>query len=244
MLSFTPVRKRRRYQEVAQQIQLAILNGDYQDGDRLPPERDLAERYAVSRTVVREAMKVLEAQGLVTIERGSGVFVRAPDTKMVVRQLAVYFHMQGEQEAPFYLHEVRRHLESGIVELAAERRTGEDLQQLNALLEQMRDPSLAAEAIALVDLDFHLALARATQNPIFPLMLSPLISLLRDQFLVTWRGYDEWPPRRVLEQHTAILEAVVAGDPQRARQTLFEHLDSSEETLRRLHVEKDGTGPA
>lgn len=234
MTTFTPIRRKRRYQEVAEQIELGILNGEYHDGDRLPTERDLAELYMVSRTVVREAMKLLEARGLVRIQRGSGAFVRVPDTANVVRQLSVYLHLSGEPASPLQVHEVRRHLEGAIVALAAERRTEEDLRRLSALLDRLDAADLARDQMAHLDLDFHLALARATQNPIFPLMLNQLMDLLRLQFEVTWRVYDEWPPASVVRDHAAVLDAVVARDPARAREAMAEHLDASEATLRRF----------
>lgn len=245
MDELTPIKQRRLHQEIAARIQASILDQSLQPGDRLATERELAEQYSVSRTVIREALKVLETRGLVSVQRGSGVFVTPPDSALLAEMFEVSLQLQGERESLLHLHEVRQHLEGEIVALAAERRTEDDLEFLDSLLEQTRVRVLDAQALIQLDLRFHLALARATRNPVFGLILNMLMDLLRKEFELSWRSYPEWPPAPVIAQHEAILLAVRARDPVLARRRLKEHLAHTEALLTRiLSTPTEGEAPS
>ena len=101
-------REQRLYERVADKI-LTLLKSDiWQAGDRLPPERELADAFGVSRTVVREAIKVLEAQGVLETATGSGAYVRAPDSSVVSRSLQTYIQLLDQEDMELRLTEIRR----------------------------------------------------------------------------------------------------------------------------------------
>ncbi|MET0851079.1 MAG: GntR family transcriptional regulator, partial [Candidatus Rokuibacteriota bacterium] len=104
--SLEPVRSTRIYEEIVRQIRLLIADGHLKSGDRLPPERDLAERFRVSRTSVREAMRALESRGLIGIRPGEGAFVREVSVETLVEPLALVILAQRETIADLY--EARR----------------------------------------------------------------------------------------------------------------------------------------
>ena len=168
-------REKRLYERVADKILTLIKNDTWQPGDRLPPERELADAFGVSRTVVREAIKVLEAQGVLETVTGSGVYVRPPDSSVVSRSLQTYIQLLDQDDIDLRLAEIRRVLEVEIAALAAERAAPEQQVELQQLCRDMRQQADSAQALAELDLRFHLLLADATQNQLFRILLTPLI---------------------------------------------------------------------
>ena len=224
-------REQRLYERVADKI-LTLLKSDiWQAGDRLPPERELADAFGVSRTVVREAIKVLEAQGVLETATGSGAYVRAPDSSVVSRSLQTYIQLLDQEDMELRLTEIRRVLEVEIAGLAAERAIPEQRLQLQQLCQDMRQHSDSAAALAELDLRFHLLLADATQNQLFRVLLTPLIEQLHEHFLYMWQGYGSRPLDRVFEQHEALVTAIQAEKPEYARQVMSQHLAYSAEVL-------------
>ena len=121
-------REQRLYERVVDRIIALIQDGTWAAGDRLPPERDLAEAFGVSRTVVREAVKTLEARGVLETLAGSGVYVRPPDSAMVSRSLRMYLQLLDQDDLDLRLAEIRCVLEVEIAALAAARATAEERQ--------------------------------------------------------------------------------------------------------------------
>ncbi len=224
-------REQRLYERVTDKVLTLIKNDTWQPGDRLPPERELADAFGVSRTVVREAIKVLEAQGVLATVTGSGVYVRVPDSGVVSRSLQTYIQLLGQDDMYLRLAEIRRVLEVEIAALAAERATPAQRQELDQLCRHMRQNAASAPTLAELDLQFHLLLADATQNQLFRVLLSPLIEQLREQFLYMWEGYGSRPLERVFAQHEALVEAIQQNDPLQARQMMSQHLAYSAEVL-------------
>jgi GntR family transcriptional repressor for pyruvate dehydrogenase complex len=224
-------REQRLYERVTDKVLTLIKNDTWQPGDRLPPERELADAFGVSRTVVREAIKVLEAQGVLATVTGSGVYVRAPDSSVVSRSLQTYIQFLDQDDMYLRLAEIRRVLEVEIAALAAERATPAQRQELDQLCRRMRQNAASAPTLAELDLQFHLLLADATQNQLFRVLLSPLIEQLREQFLYMWEGYGSRPLERVFAQHEALVEAIQQNDPLQAREMMSQHLAYSAEVL-------------
>ena len=224
-------REQRLYERVADKVLTLIKNETWQPGDRLPPERELADAFGVSRTVVREAIKVLETQGMLATVTGSGVYVRTPDSRVVSRSLQTYIQLLGQDDMYLRLTEIRRVLEVEIAALAAERATPAQRQELDQLCRRMRQNAASAPTLAELDLQFHLLLADATQNQLFRVLLSPLIEQLREQFLYMWEGYGARPLERVFAQHEALVEAIQQSDPVQARALMSQHLAYSAEVL-------------
>ncbi len=236
-------REQRLYERVVDKVLDLIATNTWKPGYRLPPERELAEAFRVSRTVVREAIKALEARGVLESLTGSGVYVRAADSSIVSRSLQTYIQLSNLDDFEIRLNEVRRVLEVEIAALAAQRATPEQRAQLQQICQEMRSGGQAAQKMAELDFRLHLTLAEATQNELLGVLLAPLIDQLRDQITLTWEGYGPRPVEPVLEQHETVVAAVASGDADAARQAMTRHLAYSREVLEALsrsHTDRPG----
>src|SRR5918994_2373836 len=223
-------RERRLYERLVDKILDLISSGKWKPGYRLPPERELSEAFGVSRTVVREAIKALEARGVLESTTGSGVSVRLADYNMVSRSLQTYMQLSSRVDFEIRLNEVRRVLEVEMVALAASRITPEQRTQLRQICRQMRDGKNTAKQMAELDFRLHVTLAESTQNDLFKVLLAPLISPLREQIILTWEDFPR-PVEEVFDQHEAIVAAVENGDAEAARQAMTKHLIYSRNVL-------------
>lgn len=217
-------REQRLYERVVDRILALIQDGTWVAGDRLPPERDLAEAFAVSRTVVREAVKTLEARGVLEALTGSGVYVRSPDSATVSRSLRMYLQLLDQDDIDLRLAEIRCVLEVEIAALAAVRATAEECHELHRLCQEMRKHADAPLVLAEMDFQLHLLLAEATRNELFGVLLTPLIEQLREHFVYAWEHFGARPVESVFEQHEAIVAAVEASDADDARRAMAAHI--------------------
>ena len=217
-------REQRLYERVVDKIIDLIQGNTWGPGDRLPPERDLAEAFGVSRTVVREAVKVLETRGVLETLTGSGLYVRQPNSSTVSRSLRLYLQLLDQDGIDVRLAEIRRVLEVEIAALAAVRATPEERQELRRLCEEMRKHADMSRVLAELDFRFHLLLAEATRNELFGVLLTPLMEQLREHFAYAWDHYGARPVEQVFEQHEAIVAAVEACDAELARCKMTEHI--------------------
>lgn len=227
-------REQRLYERVVEKVLGLISSNTWKPGYRIPTERELAEAFGVSRTVVREAIKALEAQGVLESATGSGVYVRTADSSLVSRSLQTYIQLSQQVGFEIRLNEVRRVLEVEIAALAAERATPEQRARLKHICQQMRAGGKTAQAMAELDFSVHTTLAEATKNELFKVLLTPLIDQLREQIVLTWEGYGKRPVKTVLDQHEAIVAAIEAGDVEAARQAMIRHLAYSRAVLEDL----------
>jgi GntR family transcriptional regulator, transcriptional repressor for pyruvate dehydrogenase complex len=223
-------REPRLYEKLADKILELISSGSWKPGFRLPPERELSEAFGVSRTVVREAVKALEARGVLESGAGGGVSVRLADFNMLSRSLQTYMQLSNRVDFEIRLNEVRRVLEVEMVALAAARRTAEEVARLREICRQMRAGGNTAKEMAELDFSLHVTLAEATQNDLFKVLLAPLIHQLRDHIVLTWEDFPR-PVEQVFDQHEAIVSAVENGDADGARQAMMKHLMFSREVL-------------
>jgi GntR family transcriptional regulator, transcriptional repressor for pyruvate dehydrogenase complex len=223
-------REQRLYERVVDKVLELISSGAWKPGFRLPPERELSEAFGVSRTVVREAVKALEARGVLESSTGSGVSVRQADFNIVSQSLQTYMQLANRDDFEIRLNEVRRVLEVEMVALAAARRTPEQLARLHQICQQMRISGNTAKQMAELDFRLHVTLAEATQNELFKVLLAPLINQLREQIILTWQDFPR-PVDVVFEQHEAVVAAVEAGDAEAGRQAMVKHLAFSREVL-------------
>ena len=212
---------------MAERLAGTILSGGYGLGDRLPPERELVESLGVSRTVVREALNLLESRGLVRIEHGKGATVDAGGARAVRNTLRLLLHAQPTTMKE--LLEIRKILEIEVASLAAERATTEDLDTMRAALEKMRRMIHAPEGYVDADVEFHSLLAGSARNRVLLLMIEPITDLLLDSRRMT--GSREENARRALAAHEAILERVQARDSKGARREMHKHLMTTEQDI-------------
>lgn len=209
------------FQEVVRQIEQRVLSGDLEPGEMLPPERIMAEQFGVSRTVIREAVKALELRGLVAVQHGRGVQISRPTAKVFGDSILRYIRIQ---KSPIWaLHELRSILEMGTVQLAAERRTEEDLSILHALVEEMERAVDKPLEYVKADLKFHKALTDAAHNPLIGPIFEPLSKLMIESRRIGAMAPDA--PKRSIASHHAIVKAIAEQDADRAIEVMKEHFD-------------------
>jgi len=233
-LDMMQVKRERLSEQIAEQIQRNIIEGKLKQGDRLPPERDLAEQFGVSRTVIREATKVLQERGLVKVITGSGTYATRIEPAAVSQSIGLF--VQGYKHSFRDLLEIRRMLEVEVAGMAAERATDEDIQQLtacidemNAVLPEIRNSKDKMEDFVEADLRFHQNLGKASSNSLLPILLLPITDLL----LEFRRKASSFPgaPERAITFHQTVLECVRSRDSHKCREAMRNHLSSTEEFL-------------
>jgi len=225
-LVYKLVRTSRLYEQIVQQIEESIVKGDLKPGDQLPAERDLAQRFGVSRTAVREAVKALREKGLVEAYSGKGTFITDGTTQAVRQSLDLMVKI-GQTEGTNHLAELRAILEPEIAALAAARIQDPELVTMREAVSIMDASGKDPEAYIEADLDFHLALAEAAANPLILSLLDSIVGLLREQRLRIFRVPGG--PERGQIHHKRILEAVERRDIEKAREAMRAHLSQVSE---------------
>jgi GntR family transcriptional repressor for pyruvate dehydrogenase complex len=220
--------RERLYEQVADYIEGLVEAGELRLGDRLPPERELAETLRVGRGVIREAVKVLHTRGLVTVKPGLGTFVAEVSSDYVAGHLGRYLRMSNQSLHD--LTELRQILEVEIATLAAQRADAKDLEQMRAAVAQMDEPGVTVERYIEADQNFHLALAKSARNELFPLLLEVVADRLAQLRRVTFKVPGA--PRRGQAYHRIILKAIENRDPQSARQAMRDHMKQVAEDLK------------
>ncbi|WP_058914017.1 GntR family transcriptional regulator [Entomohabitans teleogrylli] len=232
----TPAQQR-PYQEVGAVLRAMIVQDNYTVGSRLPPEREIADRLAVSRTIVREALIMLEIEGIVEVRRGAGVFVlEMPQNVAGSGDGAGKKMSQCNGAGPFELLQARQLLESNIAEFAALQATRDDITKMRSAL-QIQEQDLISENHETGDMLFHLAIAEATHN-----------SLLVELFKQSWQWRENNPMwiqlhshlkdthyrNEWLTDHLQILAALIKKDPAAAKLAMWQHLENVKNRLLEL----------
>jgi GntR family transcriptional repressor for pyruvate dehydrogenase complex len=231
---FRPVRTRRTFEEAAEQIADGVRNGQLRVGDRLPGERALAAQMEISRPTLREAIKVLVTAGVLEVRRGAdaGMFVA---TDVVPTDLVRETSDLRLSEVASVL-EARRLVEPGVVRLASQRAGAEDLEALERSIESMRRIVAAGSApgdedrFLQLDVQFHLALARATGNPTIERQMRMLfreLEIARDMAM-----HEPLVPEWTIAVHEETLRAIADGDEATIADVMDRHLGRMENTWR------------
>ena len=223
---YKPVKRQAKLSnQVADQIQQLILSRDLKPGDRLPTERELGDTFQVSRTVIREAIRSLEARGLVSSRTGSGTYVRAMRGKDVASSLGMFINSQRKPFSLDALMEIRQVLEIETAKLAALRATEENINQLESSLEKMCETVDDADEFSKWDLEFHLVLADATGNPLFGIILEPLTESL---FELIWTGTTTpGAAEEACQFHHEILDCIKKKNQANAEDVMRRHLEQA-----------------
>lgn len=212
----------RLYTQVADQIEQLIAEESLRPGDKLPGEREMADRMGVSRTVVREAIRVLGVRGLVVVKTGCGTYVQAPSARDAAASIGRFLKLRQASESFTHIHEVRTMIEVETAGLAAERANPNDITRLQATVEGMSAHKQDVDVYIEHDHAFHMSLAEATHNSLFGVLLSPISDLLHHVILVSVQAPGALDAGLV--HHRNILDQVRRHDPQAARQAMREHL--------------------
>jgi DNA-binding FadR family transcriptional regulator len=205
-VEFQLIKTPRAFEEIAEQIRKELSHRRLRPGDRLPPERALAEQFGVSRNTLREALRSLENAGLLRLQKGAtgGAFVRESTGDAVVTGLRDMFHLGAIQ--PEHLTEARVLIESITVRAACERATAEDIKALKANIAAAEQAGLAKANFydqAAIHLDFHRILARATKNPVMVIVMEALIDVMSHFIQAIGQTRNPWvlPSRRRFIKH-------------------------------------------
>lgn len=212
-----PMVKSRLYEQVLERLRAYVAEAGLSAGDKLPAERELAASLGVSRASVKQAIVVLEVQGLVEARHGGGTYL-VRDTLDVepVDQL-----VERRKRLPEVL-EAREALETKLAELAAERRTGAELEDIRAALDFMRDEIAGGGFGVEGDRRFHAAVTAAAHSSLLADFMKTIAGQITESRTESLRQPGR--PSRSLAQHTAIYEAIAAGDPKKAAAAMRRHV--------------------
>ena len=219
---------------VANHIEEMIRNSELKIGEKIPPERVLCEKFQVSRTVIREATRFLMAKGLLYSQVGDGTYVRNVQSEDVSDYLGLHISMQDTPASIDDFLEIRRALEIQIAKLAAERANENDIKELEAKLKEMQKYKKNPEEFAKKDLEFHISLARATQNPLFEILLNPLMDSLLEVINLAFKYGKSFT--EAIHFHTLILQKIKSHDIPGAGQDMADHLVQSKQAI--IYAEK------
>ena len=219
---------RRLYQQLAADLKERIEQGVYLVGDKLPAERFIADEKSVSRTVVREAIIMLEVEGYVEVRKGSGIHVISNQPK---HHQAPDENLEFANYGPFELLQARQLIESNIAEFAATQVTKQDIMRLMEIQEHARQEDRFRDSEW--DLKFHVQVAQATQNS----ALATIVEKMWSQRLHNpyWRKLHEHIDERSIEswceEHDLILKALIRRDPHAAKLAMWQHLENTKQML-------------
>ncbi len=226
---WAPVTRARTYELVLDRIEEQIASGRLRVGDRLPAERELATALGVSRVAVREAIRVLQAMGLITQGTGSGrdsgTILTAAPAEALTRLIRLHVLVASIDSED--LVRARITLERESAALAATHATRADHERLAASLAAMEDPASTVEAFNDADTAFHVTIARASGNTLVAELTTALRNAMRTTLLSRLRLESEFEvvARRLSGEHRAIYEALVAGDADRAADLVAAHIE-------------------
>ncbi len=227
MAELREVRKARRYEQVAEQIKRLIVKGVLKPGDRLPPERDLALKFGVARSSIRDAIRTLEVMGILEPRQGHGTVVREASAESLVVPLTQVLMRKREMIAE--LVEVRRMIEPALAARAAVNATEQEIDHLEEILGRQEQKMRRGQPSIDEDTEFHYALALAARNSVVLQVLDLLMDLLRES-----RTRSLQVPGRLersLSGHRRILRAVQRRDPVGAETAVRKHLKEIEEIV-------------
>lgn len=226
-LDLHQVPKTKVYRGIVDQIQNLIVAGRITPGERLPPERELAELFKASRNSVRDAIRVLEQMGLIDSRQGDGTYVRSLNPEELTEPLALCLLQSQTQMRELW--EARRILEPVLAELAATRITAEEIDELEATLQTQRHQVELGFMGLEEDTAFHYGIARAAGNGVMLRVMDTLVDLLRQSRERALQQRDR--PAHSLAGHVRILTALRDRDSLAARACMLTHVREIEELI-------------
>jgi len=227
-MEFKEIAPVRLYESVIEQIMDLVKNKKLKPGDKLPPERELAEKLSISRNSLREAFRVLESRGLIKSKPGGGRFIREirenghNNTENIILSL--------EKSSILELLEAREIFEVKIAEIAAQRATLEDIEIIEEALNKMnQNEELKDDKKTESDTEFHLAIAGASHNFVFVNIMKLHLDLLKETREKTW----QIPGRREkqYQEHRAIFQAIKEHNSKKAEEAILKHLRNIREIV-------------
>ena len=217
--------KKSLYEQIADYLEDMILNdAEFKEGQKLPSEQALAEKFGVSRNVIREALKILKERGLIDPRNGTGSYITKPEANNLSDTLCRMISMSDVDYHDIY--EIRIILETASAKRAALRATEDDLERMEQLLEKLKDRSLSVEERREYDFEFHIAIAEAAGNPLLVVLIQTMKNIFLEMIekgIFISGGIED-----AITRHNNILEALKAKDPVMADHMMYDHLHFSE----------------
>jgi DNA-binding FadR family transcriptional regulator len=226
-VAFRSLERRRAFEQILHQVEQGIIDGTIQAGYRLPPEREMAALFGVSRASVREALRVLEMFGVLVARRGSG-----PDAGSIVSdgartglQSALRMHIGLFRIPTADVVDVRSTLEAEAARLAALRFEPDDIQRLREILAGMRETETATDFNEL-DTEFHVQLASVSHNALLPVLMEAIRGAIQHEMVKGFASLNDWIAvrDRLISEHEGILQTIEKGDGESAAQAVIDHV--------------------
>lgn len=219
----------RLYEFVADEIESAITGGQFSPGEKLLSENALASQFEVSRTVIREAFKILKERHLITVENGRGVYVLSPTSSGPQEALSRYINRLDLDTSFEPLFEVRLLIEPDNAYQAAQRVNEEDIEKLHSCMDQLRAFSKNPDEWILADLEFHATIARATKNPYMVVFIE---TLLEHMTVMVGSGFLlEGAIEVAIKSHALITKYISEGNHDKAREEMRNHIIESSKRM-------------
>jgi GntR family transcriptional repressor for pyruvate dehydrogenase complex len=223
---FETIRRNRIYEEIARQIEKMITE-KMKAGDRLPPERQLAEMFGVSRSSIRDAIRTLEMSGLVEARQGLGTVVREHSTDAMVNPLTQV--LVQKRKLVGELLDVRKMIEPPLAARAAVHATSDEVAEMDAILQRQEEKMRGGELAIEEDNEFHYAIALAADNSVVLKVLDVLMDLLRETRERSLQVQGR--PERSMADHRDILDAIRRQDAAGAEAAMRRHIEAVEKMV-------------
>lgn len=221
------IKKTRIHEEVVTQVHDLIKEGKFKAGDQLPSERELAETFKVSRTSVREALRALEAQGLIISRTGMGNFIADLPIESLVAPLAKF--LIKEKTALADIFELRKLIEPPIAALAADRATKSDIERMKRILDKQSEAVGRGETGVEADAELHFAIGQATQNQALEKLVSGLMEVTSDSREESLQTNVR--RKASIEAHGKIFSAIEQHNRASAQKAMLHHIEQVEESV-------------
>ncbi|QOR66625.1 FadR family transcriptional regulator [Cytobacillus suaedae] len=234
-MDYKRIKPKKIYEEVADAILLKIKEGEIQPGDKLSSVEQLAEKFQVGRSAIREALSALRAMGILDIRQGEGTYVKEFDSSMLSLPFSTAVLMRPDDLS--HLLEIRKILEAGAAYAAAERRTDADLEKMKSALDRMQEGIGNEELGEKADFDFHIAIATASQNPLLVSLMNSVSEIMVETMKETrrlWLFGKQVTVEKLYKDHLGIFEAIKDQNTELAQQRILDHLNSVEDVLKKF----------
>ena len=228
------VKRTRIPEEIVDQIYKLVREGVLNPGDRLPPERELANQLNVSRASVREAMRLLDTKGLVVIRPGAGTFITEDTVEAIVQSFSSLLYDDSNVARDVF--EMRLILEPHVVALAAQRATDSDIRAMDEILDGQEADIAAGRTGVEFDSEFHFAIARATQNSALIAVMQAISDLLSQSRDASLQSPER--SRLSLQSHRQILAAIKMRQTEVAEEAMHEHITEIDRKVHNLSSER------
>ncbi len=235
---FTPIGKSNLLSKMVEsQIEDAIRTKKVLPDAKLPSEQELCSQFKISRTALREALRMLAARGLVTIIKGKGIYVQSPSAETVTDPILLYLQMQNEAHYILDVVHARQIIEPPIAASAAVHHTEEDAERLKKDFKDLSTSDGDYKELSRLDMLFHLDIARASENTIIPLILEPIHRLAPRIKSSVYAAVTD-AKQSALEWHEKILTAILERNPEEAKNAMAKHLEIAEKHDRQIILEQ------